>query len=355
MNKNPMLIAGVIVLILVGGLLVYATQRAPGLASATATSTDAVAVGTDDPTVPAVTTSILVVASNATAVVTGKVAPNGSSTGYWYEYGSTSAFGMLTATQTIGSGYVNITAPAIITGLSPSTLYYYRLNARNAYGTSSGQSYSFTTNTNPPATGKAPTTSTGSSSAVSRVAATVTGAVTPNNSDTSYWFEYGETTDFGNTTLFHSAGAGGSPIQASVVLSSLKPLTKYYFRLNAQNQYGTVNGGTLNFTTSGPAVSGTASVMTTAVSNLGSSSATLRGHLNPNGAATTYWFEYSKDSLLGNLFGTSVSTELPASASTISVAADIQNLTPHTTYYYRLVANNSFGMVVGNVVVFKTQ
>nr|MBP7804880.1 hypothetical protein [Candidatus Paceibacterota bacterium] len=139
-------------------------------------------------------------------------------------------------------------------------------------------------------------------------------------------------------------------------LSDLSPLTKYYFRLNAQNQFGTVIGQTLSFTTSGPVSPSAPTANTSAATNVTNNAARLNGRINPGSAETTYWFEYSSDSLLGSLIGSGTARETVASGtSNVSVSANISGLQKDSTYYYRLVARNSEGTVRGDIVSFKTK
>lgn len=363
MNTNtstPVIVGGIIVLVVVGGLIAYGMSNSPAVSNVetpTPQTTNTVPSETVvNPSVPTVTTSTLVVVSNSVAVVTGRVTPNGAQTTYWYEYGMTSALGTRVANQGVGGGYQSISAPAIVNGLSANTTYYYRLVAQNTFGTVVGKSYSFMTNSNPPLQGIGPTTRTDAASAITRTTSTLNGQITPNNAEASYWFEYGETTELGNTTAIQSGGNGTVTKSVSVTLSNLKPLTKYYFRLNAQNQFGTMTGGTMSFTTAGPIASGSPTVTTTNPGNVATSSATMRGHLNPNSYPTSYWFEYGTDRLLGSILGSSTHTELTGSATvTITVSANVKDLDPSVKYYYRLVASNSFGTVRGDVVTFTTK
>ncbi len=364
MNKNliiGLLVAAVVLIGIVFAVQSYVPSQNPIATSTTqATLPDRTQTYTPPPSpqpaAPTVTTDVNTAVSHSTAVVTGKVTPNGAQTSYWYEYGTTTALGGHTASQAIGSGFIAISAPAYITGLSASTFYYYRLVASNGFGTVNGNTLAFTTNNNPPPQGTAPTTHTDAATDASRTTANLNGRVTPNGSDTSFWFEYGETTDLGSTTAFQSAGAGTGSLNVSVSLSGLKPLTKYYFRLNAQNQYGTVNGSILNFTTTGPAAPGVPAVTSKAATSIATSSVTMNGQINPNGADTTYWFEYGTDSLLGNILGNTTQTQVAASNSgNTAVSAGVNGLDSATRYYYRLVASNPYGTVRGSIINFKTR
>ena len=110
---------------------------------------------------PVVSTDNGATVSNSTAVVTGDVNPKGSQTSYWYEYGKTTNLGSKTSAQIVGSSHNVIPATGYITGLTPSTKYYFRLVAKNAVGTTNGNTENFTTHaTNPPPAANAPTAST---------------------------------------------------------------------------------------------------------------------------------------------------------------------------------------------------
>jgi hypothetical protein len=69
-----------------------------------------------------------------------------------------------------------------------------------------------------------------------------------NSAASNGWFEYGETANLGRVTQTVNIGnAATSPF--SNMLASLKPATTYYCRAVMQNQYGTVKGETVKFTT----------------------------------------------------------------------------------------------------------
>ncbi len=90
-------------------------------------------------------------------------------------------------------------------------------------------------------------------------------------------------------------------------------------------------------------------VNTGSATSVTSSSATLNGTVNPNGASTTYYFEY------GTSYG-STTTETDAGSGTeeVSVSADLTGLSEGTTYHFRLVATNSAGTNYGDDTTFTT-
>ena len=120
----------------------------------TATSTGVVfAFTTSGPAAPpSVTTGVASAIGAYTATLSGTVNPNGRQTAFTVEYGPTNTFGHITAVDNAGSAGVvqPVTLPA--TGLSPTTLYFYRLVATNTDGTTWGPTLTFTTAEDQPPT-----------------------------------------------------------------------------------------------------------------------------------------------------------------------------------------------------------
>lgn len=99
---------------------------------------------------------------------------------------------------------------------------------------------------------------------------------------------------------------------------------------------------------------GTAPVVTTgAASGVTSSGATLNGTVNPEGAATTYQFEYGTSTSYG-----SVAPASPGSAGSgstvVAESASVSGLTASTGYHYRLDATNATGTTTGPDQAFTT-
>lgn len=367
MNKN--ILIGGLILVLAGTAIYFTTRDTE--TSPTATSTRVVVDANTQPntpptqttpslqaTAPVATTNSTVSPSDTASVVNGTVNPKGALTNYWYEYSTASnMFENKTPTQTMGSGFVTIQAPGYIINLAKNTTYYFRLVAENQYGRVNGVQSSFkTTAGNPTSVGSAPTVKTLSVNNVSRTTINLNGEITPNKVTTNYWFEYGKSTQLGNTSALSSAGDGSAKIAVSIALTDLEPATTYYFRVNAQNQFGTVNGSILNVKTAGPAAPTVPQVETKDATGISNSAASLHGTVNPNGAETRYWFEYSTDSLLGSvLLTTTAQMTLNASIDDTSVKTDISGLKSKTTYYFRLVGQNSQGTIRGNSQTFKTR
>jgi phosphodiesterase/alkaline phosphatase D-like protein len=360
-NKNTNTILLVVIAILVLGGITYAVINKDPVTPVVVTPTPSTPnTATPPPTVtpgpPKVTTDSTIAPWSSTAVVTGTVNPNGAITTYWFEYGLQPNSTSRTTAQTLGSGYMTFSTPGYITGLSSNTKYYFRLVADNGLGKVMGQQYAFQTTLATPPQGTAPTTQSLAASVSTRTTVNVNGRINPNGVPTTFWFEYGQSSSLGSVTVFQPIGNAIVNQDVSVSLTGLQPQTKYYFRLNAQNQLGTTNGTILTFTTQGPAVATAPTIDTKAASSIASTTATLNGSVIPNGSDATYWFEYSTNALTSSLLGTATS-EHDAGAGYILVATNqaITGLSPNTKYYYRIGARNSLGTTRGDSVTFTTK
>ena len=93
------------------------------------------------------------------------------------------------------------------------------------------------------------------------------------------------------------------------------------------------------------------SVFTAAASNIGSTSATLNGSLDPRGAATEVSFEFGTTTA----YGTSTTPQTTgADEQTDRFIARVDGLPAGTTIHYRLVAKTDFATVVGADQTFTT-
>lgn len=312
------------------------------------------------PGTPVVKTKPVSAISKSSAVLNGEVNPKGAQTSYWYEYGQTESLGSTAGVQLLGAGYETYQAPTQVAGLKTNTTYYFRLVAVNELGKTTGSILSFMTNDTPPPPVNSPAAETRSVDVRTTSSAVLDGQVNPNGAQTDYWFEFGETTGLGDTTSVKSAGAGDSDIEVSHKISGLEPNTTYYFRLNAQNEFGTTNGNIRSFRTrsENPPPSGDSpSAETGSTSNATQTAATLKGRVNPNSESTTYHFEYGRATLPGIflLDRNTPTTSAGAGEQFIDVSARISGLTSGATYYYRLVAENEFGTDEGAIESFTTK
>ena len=202
---------------------------------------------------PAVTTGPASDVGTEAAVLGGTVNPNGSATTWFFEYGTTTAYGSQApaTAASAGSGTGAVAQSQAITGLTRGTTYHYRLVATNAGGTTTGPDQTFTT-LDPPEVVTLPATE------IDADGAKLNATVDPNGRTTSYRFEYGTTTAYGSEIPIggSTAGNGTNPVTIGVVVNGLAPGTAYHFRIVAQSADGVAIGGDATFTTATPAASG---------------------------------------------------------------------------------------------------
>lgn len=361
MNKNTAIVFIIIILLIIFGVY-YWVNSTPSINDPIDEADTELEGDAAEPAKPLASTQSAFFVSKSTAVLNGEVNPNGVQTSYWYEYGETDALGSSTGRQLVGSGFFAYDAPAGVTGLKADTTYYYRLGAENQYGKVYGAALTLKTDLDTtPAQYLLPSIDTGSALNIAETSATIGGTVNPRGSETRYWFEYGQNFGLGNTTASASAAAGQTSVAVSANLSGLQANKVYYYRLNAQNAYGTVNGNISVFVTESgePSVSkGEApDVNTGPATGVGRTAATLGGQIKPNGAATVYRFEYGKSTLFG-LFSLDQATDTAEAGNgtgSVSASRNLAELKPDTVYYYRLVAENEFGETNGSINSFTTK
>jgi hypothetical protein len=236
-----------------------------------------------------VVTSVASGISASGARLTGSADPNGTATSAWFQWGTSTAYGNVTAPQRyVGSGTSLISYNSDLADLQCNTTYHFRAVAENAGGTAYGSDRSFTTSgcSTPP-----PTVATSPASSISASGARLNGSADPNGVATSAWFEWGTTTAYGNVTPGTSVGSGTSVVSYYFDLSALACGTTYHFRAVAENSSGTSHGSDRNFTTSACSTA-PPTVVTSVASGISASGARLTGSADPNGTATSAWFQW---------------------------------------------------------------
>ena len=92
-------------------------------------------------------------------------------------------------------------------------------------------------------------------------------------------------------------------------------------------------------------------VTTGGTADLTFNSVTLKGQVDANGAATTYYFEYG----LTQLYDGKTAAATVTGTAPKAITAAVGGLAPATRYHYRLVAQNSQGIARGADRTFKTK
>lgn len=191
----------------------------------------------------------------------------------------------------------------------------------------------------------APTATTGTPKDVTDTTATVPGTVNPNGTATTFVVEYGTTTGYGSSTAPQDAGSGMVPADVEAALTGLAPSTTYHARIVATNADGRSEGTDVSFTTAPPPPTAPAAT-TQSASDVGPTSARLRGVVDPNRAQTVWYFEYGRRTSLDQR--TPVRT-LSAGDDPVAVSAEIGGLPQNRRRYFRLVAESPAGITRGVV------
>jgi uncharacterized protein (TIGR02145 family)/uncharacterized repeat protein (TIGR02059 family) len=194
-----------------------------------------------------------------------------------------------------------------------------------------------------------PSATTNAATNIAKTTTTFNGIVNASNFSTTVAFEYGSSTSYGNTiTATQSPVTGSNNTTVSVGVIGLSPNTVYHYRVKAVNCGGTVYGNDQFFTTlcNGPSASAYS------VSNLGTTTVTLNGQVNPNGCEASAVFEYGLTTSYG--YTVPALPNIITGNNTIIVSASIAGLTPGTTYYFRVKAVNSGGTSYGENTYFTT-
>jgi hypothetical protein len=193
-----------------------------------------------------------------------------------------------------------------------------------------------------------PTASTGSVVSVMPTTAMVRGTVDPDGSATTWTFQYALSTSatYTSSTAVTSAGAGTTDVPVTASLTGLAPATSYHYRIVAVNKLGTTDGvaGLVNTSAAPAVVTGDASSLTAA-------SATLNGVVNPEGLATSWYFEYGPSTSYG---WKTPATSMTAGPNDTNVSYGLLSLAPQTTYHFRIVATSYAGTSLGVDLTFIT-
>lgn len=268
-----------------------------------------------------------------------------------FVWGTTEAFGQTAGCEPAevkGSSPVAVQAE-LKEKLQPDTTYYYRLQAKNGKGTNNGAESPIQKFT----TAGPPTVTNESATNITRTAASLQGQVNPSRIPTTYHFEYGPSEAYGTSIPVPAGdlGAGDEPVSVPAAdLTGLQVGATYHYRLVASNECEpgrtcTVAGPDQTFTTVAVAY-----IDGEYATNVSASSATLNAEVNPTGMSTEYHLEYGTSTAYGQTLTGSIE-----GTSDVLVSYHRQELSPGTTYHYRIVVHNSFGTVTGPDHTFTTQ
>jgi hypothetical protein len=260
---------------------------------------------------------------------------NGEPTTYYFEWGTTTAYGSKSAETSAGSPNVVTPLSFTATGLTAGTTYHYRVVAENGFGISKANDKTFTTLppvanvTTEPATDLTPES------------ATLHGSfdIDALGGATNYYFEYGLTTTYGSKTAVPPGeSAGSTPGHPSVSKAiEVEEARTYHYRIVVTNTLGTTVGQDQAFTV--PAKP-TINALTSA--NLTATTADLIAQVNPRGDPTEYHFDYG----VTPSYGSSApipNGEIGSGNSAVEVTEHLEGLESGVVYHFRIVAKNHWG------------
>jgi hypothetical protein len=308
------------------------------------------------PEVPVVSVGLPVHASEA--VFEGVLNPKGTpSEGGTYQFvyrPSTKKLckgsGELKAPEPAGLGLGvedEVLQPEEVTGLAAGTEYAVCLVAENLSGNTASAAVSFTT-------AITPETPTGlEAKPLAAMTATLNGILNPGKAGDagSYVFLYkhssSECEGESQSTPTSATGAKEEPAKAEI--TGLAPHTEYTFCLQASNEAGeTTTSASVTFTTR----AGLPEIEEESVTEVADTSATLHASINPQGAPTSYRFEYAP---FGGAFKSINAPEGIGSVGEgdtgVPVEAHMQTgLEPGVSYEFRVSVDNEISEEIGHPV-----
>jgi hypothetical protein len=268
------------------------------------------------------------------ATVNALVNPSGAATTAIVHYGtSPSSLSTYGSASNMGSGTADVPYSQQLTGLQPSTTYYYKVAATNTTDTTFESPQSFTTAAPPlPDLTEDPLPAD-----LTGTTATLTGQVNPEGTATDVRVLYG-TSDPPTTQSPATQFSGSTAQNYSRQISGLANDTTYYWRLAAyRNSVEVAAGPVQQFTTYRPP-----DVAESDPSAVGETSVDLNGLVTPHGRTSTWHFDYGTTGAYGQsspdatVSGSQGTTPTPVSAT-------LTGLAPDTQYFWRLSASSDGG------------
>jgi hypothetical protein len=284
-------------------------------------------------------------------------------TSYYFEYGKNgffeSRFPADPDEELVGPSTGTVPLAISISGLSIGTRYVVRVVARNSRGTTVAEPTEFTTKSSVNAV------QTEAATDLTKRSATLNGSYDGSNNDlplgqdedVHYFFEWGQGREksYGNVTAEPPGVDGGvhsGTVHVSASINDLQPSTPisypYHYRLVVVTSAGVTYGPDRTLITV-PADKPTLSnVHSEAIQP---TTATIAADINSGGIAASYKLEFGTTPRFGR---TTPDLSLLASEDPWSVSVPLDQLSPGTVYYYRLVATNDSGTTNGDEGSFAT-
>jgi formylglycine-generating enzyme required for sulfatase activity len=285
--------------------------------------------------------------TTTSATLNGRVNANGLRTTVTFEYKENTATSWISvpASPSTVTGNVFTNVSCNLSGLLAGTTYQFRVKAERGGETSTGNQLTFTTLFLAPSVETRPATNPTSSSV------TLNGWVYAKGASINVAFEYRESSE----TIWQSKPASPSTVTGTELtnvicnLTGLLPGKTYHFRVIAISGGVKTYGDVLSFNTLFLAPS----AETRPATNPTSSSATLNGIVNANGATTIVTFEYKENSATNWVSVPALPSEVTGNTF-ISVICNLTGLLPGKNYVFRVKAQSDGGILPANELSFST-
>ena len=172
------------------------------------------------------------------AILNALVYPLGVTTTLYFEYGTNTAYGLLSDSVTLTTNLNLQQAIGIpVTNLLADVLYHFRAVASNSTGIYYGGDLAFLAHTGPPAYA-----ATLPATLITGASAQLNGMATPNSLASTAWFQWGTNLLYGNSSAPVAVGAGVNVVYTNTLISGLLTNVAYHFRLVVSNAMSVVYG-----------------------------------------------------------------------------------------------------------------
>ena len=292
--------------------------------------------------------------SYKTATFHGELDPDGYATDYWFEYAKQGFNYEFKVPLPVPPGASAGSAPGLIevsqpvTGLEPGTGYYVRLMAKNELGETTGFPEVFF-ETKQAVAG----VTTLAATDVHLTSAMLHGSLDPAGIPTTYYFEYGTSTNYGSYAPLPppgaNAGSGVGSVPFEAQLSELEPGATYHFRMVGENVNGKAVGQDQVFLTNDQP-----EILNDTVSQVNTDGAVLQAEINANALETSYYFEYGPEPCSINACTKGPTGMLFDNLVPKPVSLQRSGLSQGETVYFRVVATNGRGTSTGEDRHFTT-
>jgi hypothetical protein len=175
--------------------------------------------------------------------------------------------------------------------------------------------------------------------------ARLNGMLDTNRLPATAWFEWGTTTNYGNSTPVQTIGGSSNGLIATPINDLLRD-THYHFQLVVSNADGLHFGGNQSFVTAD-----FPQIVPQEPSGIFANGVTINALVNANGTTTGVAVEYGVTSALGTNTAPAI---IGAQRTFVPVNRSITNLIGGQLYYYRIIATNDAGTTYTSNLTFVT-